>query len=419
MVIVATYGLLITENAGASWSWVCAEALFGEYSVVGPGMLDAEGTITLGSPKGVMRGENLGCDWSRPSDQLERLYISDLHAARSAPAFAVALSWVDDGLSNVFVTRDTGRTWNKEWPPFSARFLTQGVRAWQSATESSTSRIYASGVTLAGTRPYLYRFNSESDAWTEIALAGDDDIAEFAVLVLGVGPANPDRVYLRSISALYDRITVTDDGGMTFRELARLNAPALAAGRPFGFTYTEGGQVWAGNKVAGLWRLDGSEPRRLREDLTVTHLDARGDDLYIGLDGFAGDEMPELMRAPMGDTEALEGVMTYEDVHGVRTCTAPEVQAACEPLWDDLQRHIGLLPPLDAGAGSPDGGTSMSVMDAGVSSPDSGDSSPPPTSTNAGCQIQTHAIASSLAPAIAICFLALLLHRRRRSRSHH
>jgi len=412
MVIVATYGLLITEDAGMSWRWVCAEALFDEYSVVGPGVLDAEGTVTLGSPRGVMRGENLGCNWSRPSEELERLYIVDLQDDPSDPTRAVALSWVEDGISNVFNTSDSGRTWTKQWPPFPARFLSQGIRA----TLSAPSRIYASGVTLAGTRSLLFRFDGATDSWQEFPVTTDEGTGSFASLVVGIAPDNDDQVYVRSITATHDQVAVSDDGGANFRSLARMEAPALAAGRPFGFAFTPDGAVWAGNKTAGLWRLDGAEARAVRADLAVTHLDVQGSDLYIGLDGFAGDEMAELFRAPGGNTDMLEPVMIYEDLRGVQICSSPEVQAACEPFWEDLQRHVGLLPPLEPDAGVPDSGMSASPGDAAASSQDAGATPIPSESHSEGCHLvpASHEGSTHI---LGLCFLvAVLVLRRRGSR---
>ena len=410
MVIVASFGLLVTEDAGTTWDWVCTEAIWGEYILPGRGFIDSEGTVTLASPQGVLRGEALGCNWSRPSAQLDGVYVVDLHADPANPSFAVALTYEPDAISGVFGTEDAGRNWVRWRAPFPARLLSLGVRA----APSDPGRVYVTGISAAGTRAYLFRSDGEPDRWDEFELGGDR--SEFAMPLLGVDPADRNRVYLRAVSAAYDRVAVSDDGGQTFRDLALLDAPALAAGRPFGFAFASDGSVWVGNPITGLLRLEGETFRTIRADLEVTHIDVRGADLWIGLDGRAGDEMAELVRAPMGDTDALEPVMSYEQVTGVRTCATPHVREVCDPFWDDLRRHVDLLPPLEAGAGSLDAGVLMpdAGPDAGVAPPDGDASMVPSTSpTGCGCHAVSPGADPWLALSVALMLLGCLRLRRR------
>jgi hypothetical protein len=157
--------------------------------------------------------------------------------------------------------------------------------------------------------------------------------------------------------------------------------------------------------------LEGETFRVVRADLEVTHIDVRGADLWIGLDGRAGDEMAELVRAPMGDTDALEPVMSYEQVTGPRGCTSPHVREVCEPLWDDLRRHVDLLPPLEAGVGSPDSG--VLPPDAGVVPPDA-DAGMVPTTvppTGCGCHVGPRGADPWLVLSMALMLLGCLRRR--------
>ncbi len=163
-------------------------------------------------------------------------------------------------------------------------------------------------------------------------------------------------------------------------------------------------------------RVEGDAIRAVRADLAVTHVDAHGGDLWIGLDGRAGDDMAELVRAPMGDTDALEPVMRYEQLTGIRACSSPRVREMCDPLWDDLRRHVALLPPLEAGVGSLDSG--LSPRDGGMARPDAGPdasiSPMPPPPTGCGCHVATRSNTSGLG-LLPVALLLLLRVRQRRT----
>lgn len=367
MVVVGSFGLMVTEDRGATWDWICPEAFSEDFALLGRGFLDAEGTVTLGLPRGLVRGEALGCEASRPAAALDGIYVVDLHSEPADPDSMLALTFESDDSSAIHAAGDSGRTWTPRSGLLPPRLLTQSVRA----APSDPLRVYVSGVVPSGFVPTVYRSDGGGDVWTPFEFPAPPE--EFSFYLLGVSPDRPDRVYLRAVDPNHDRIALSEDGATTFVDLAVLDAPVLAAGRPFGFAVASDGAAWVGNPIAGLFREEGAGLASRAPDLAVTSIEAHEGDLWIGLDGRAGDDLPEIVRALGEDPTALEPVMSYEQLTGVRTCTSPRVREICEPLWDDLRRHVGLLPPL--------------VTDAGVT--DAGLEEPPPTTTGCGCRMHT------------------------------
>ncbi len=74
----ATYGILLSRDAGKSWSWIC-EGAVGYGNVEDPMMaFTADGTILAGIFEGLSVGQPDGCTWAFAPGGLADKYVIDL-----------------------------------------------------------------------------------------------------------------------------------------------------------------------------------------------------------------------------------------------------------------------------------------------------------------------------------------------------
>ena len=115
--VEATFGLLVSRNAGASFGWVCEPALgYPSTAVEDPSIGITPTTLLAGIVQGVAVSTDQGCSWQFTLTEP----ISDIVVRRDDPHSALALSSHYLGLTDagrnafvtaVYATHDDGATW--------------------------------------------------------------------------------------------------------------------------------------------------------------------------------------------------------------------------------------------------------------------------------------------------------------------
>ncbi len=78
LVLRATFGLVISADAGKSWRWVCEQSV-GYSGIEDPAIgVTKGGALVAGIFDGLRRSENGGCDFTFPSPELEGRYAVDI-----------------------------------------------------------------------------------------------------------------------------------------------------------------------------------------------------------------------------------------------------------------------------------------------------------------------------------------------------
>jgi hypothetical protein len=293
LVARATFGLIQSFDRGASWQWICEQAInvSGEYDP--PMAVAADGSIVLLPPLadadsglppgGALVSRDRGCSWSAAPAPLQGRRGVDLALDPSDRAHVVVIlsgvATIDAGLVafyNIVVeTRDSAKTWMQvaELPSdFGAETI--------EIAPSDANRIYVSGTASAD--PMLGVLErSEDGGRTWIRTSQRLPQGSGSMFVSGVDPTNADRLWVR-VPARADnlgfypaRLLLSSDKGGSWKTLATTQHGM------FGFALSpDGASVAFGSPGDGLsvGPSDGSQPFTKVADLQVRCLrwDAAG-----------------------------------------------------------------------------------------------------------------------------------------------
>lgn len=331
VVVVATFGLLTSDDDGASWAWTCQESIPDAVAgVTWPAALLGTDELLMASPFGLLRGEAAGCGW-RSDERFEAHVVADVVQP-------------GDGATTLLVTGDLGAenalhagvdpALEVVGAPLRAGFVPATVRV----APSDPMRIYVTGRELVGAEVRARVLASEDAGarWVERTLPAIDGHVRVA-RGLAVDPADPDVHYVVTQEHELDRLFRTPDGGASWELVRRLPSAPGAVARPFALAIDADGAAWFGNTRSGLWvrRPDGAL-EAIDEGVAVACLVARGATIWMCADGL--EDGFALARFDASDPAARTTVLRLEDVER-RRC-GPALDCRCDPYWDDFLLEV-------------------------------------------------------------------------------
>jgi photosystem II stability/assembly factor-like uncharacterized protein len=290
LVVRTTYGLLVTRDDGATWSWICEGAMgVPAASAEDPSVALTSGGLVVGLAEGLETSADLGCNFACAGGALAGRAIVDLATRPDAPRAVVALSssyvFDDAGRASsdtrIWRSEDDGAHWVELGAPLDGAVTVSTI----DLAPGDPQRLYVSGTRGYGAAlvASLFVSNDEGATWTERPVPIDPS-REFGIYIAAVDPSSADRVYLRSTGAA--RLYVTDNAGASFRSLLALVGPmngfALSA---------DGTSIYAGGPEDGLFAARGGAAFQKVSGLPVECLAARGPSLWACADPSSGFEV--------------------------------------------------------------------------------------------------------------------------------
>lgn len=262
----ATYGLVQSFDHGASFQWVCEQAIDTSGVIADPPVVVTEnGSIVLLPPTGsALVSSDRGCSWTRIGAPLEGqrgvdLTLDPQDAARVLALTSTIEAISEDGfgiLRNLIVeSRDDGQTWSA-LAVLPSDFEAETIEV----APSDPSRIYVSGT--ASDNPRLGVIERSDDgglSWTRSTL--ELPAGTGSMFVSAIHPQNPDALWVRvpargdTLGILPARLYVSFDKAQSFTQIA-----ATKLGM-FGFALSpDGSELVYGGPGDGLYRgpADGS-----------------------------------------------------------------------------------------------------------------------------------------------------------------
>lgn len=406
-----TFGFVISDDGGASFHYVCEEALdYGTRNYDPPFAMDRDGRLHVGLFDGLVRASADRCVYQR-SSAFADLLVTDLDndptgsvvAAVAAPAFPGARNHVyrsDDG-GETFVALGEGLS--------GLTFDTLEM------APTDTRRVYLSGLTFTPRRVVIYRSDDGGATLREMPFTPPAMLD--GAYIAAVDPRDADIVYVRGTLAPTDasatRGTVllrSRDGGNTWEELARTRGAML------GFAISDDGRtLWMGGPDAAdrLQRSDdgGTTWKRI-SDVEVLCLRQHAGVLYVCANYLSAGYA--LGRSHDGGS-TIEPLVRFEDVDGVFACPrgSPETDL-CAPRWATLRAQYF------SDAGAP--GSDASTLDAhlgdardDIGSIDGGSDDAPSAPRACGCAAPGTATAAPSHWSILAALLVAYSKRRRHS----
>ncbi len=409
LAIVTTFGMVLSDDGGATWRWLCRDA-----AGIGPSedprfVITGDGRFLGGTFRGLIEGTRDGCAWSSAGDAFDNRFVIDVASDPQVPGRHYAVTSSGGERNDLFRSDDDGTTWQAL--PGGERILYERVLI----APSDPSRIYLSAIhprTVAEPerRAVVFRSDDGGQSWMQFAFAFEDE--ERAVVLASVSPGNPDHLLMRvladyDVPTQYDRLVRSEDGGETWETVLRVadlqdatfspdGTEAWAAGRAVGIPaelIVDGGPP-PEEPPKGLWHSSdaGRTFEHQRQELSLGCVQHYDGELWVCAENYA-DGFSVGRSADGG--ESFETVFRFQDFVGPVQCDDGGATAAtCATQDHDI--IVDLQLPLDAGTFCADGGV---CPDGGMQSPGSG-----------GCQCST----SHLNPVSCVPFLLLFLLRRRR-----
>jgi hypothetical protein len=399
IILSTNFGLLRSDDAGASWGWVCEEAIgFGGYIYqLGPA---PDSRLFAVTSEGLRVSDDAGCTWSgaqgllNPSDA-----FADATDARRVLAIAQAENPAGGpALKALFESSDRGDS-------FEERF-------------TATSGAFLSSVEIARSAPsvvYLAMSTYVAPQWQPAMARSDDDGQNFVVhelskqlgalvpYILSIDPANADRVYLRLQGSMnqeafgvYDAMSMTADP--TLQLASRMSAFLLRS---------DGALIvatWDGPAFISLDR--GSSfapwPSTAPNTLHLRALAEREGRIYA-----AADDLQDGFALAVSDDQGTtwQPLLSFANIGGPMQCG--EIPQQCEVPWETLQTTLA-MPPMQMPEPGP--------ADAGL--PDAGGVQSQPSSTSGcGCVATRTSGQAPTLDGLAVASAAVYLLWRRRPRT--
>jgi MYXO-CTERM domain-containing protein len=401
LVLRTTYGILGSNDSGKSWSWVC-EAAVGYGGTQDPAMgVLGDGTVLAGVFEGLAVTHDRGCSWAMAGGPLAQQYTIDVSVHHDDPSRGVAITSTGIGNGNFHValaeTADNGASWTLAGNALDTDFLALTV----DVAPSDPNRVYLSGLVGKSLQPAMQRTDDRGKTWTITYL--DAAYAKGTPFIAAIDPQNPDRVYLRlsmspaSAGDPDDRMLVSDDGAVTFKEVYAGKDDLLGfALSPDGTRVALGGPK-DGIQMAAAKDLAFQQVSKLYTRCLVWTPGG----LYACANEFTDGFTLGLSK---DDGKTFASVYHLSDLAQMECPAGSPTPPACAPTWPAVCSTLGVKPPACGDAPT----TS--------SSSNSGGASPAPST---GCNCHIEPSAPALAGPLAALAIALgaLLRRGRRDRA--
>lgn len=401
----ATYGVVTTVDAGATWYWLCPEAVgFNGDKEDPPIVMTDKGAIVAGTFRGpsVARGDL--CDFAVPSGDAEGRFFVDV-ALEDDLTRIVGLS--SNGVTsetfdvNLWESTDEGATWSTfgTQPPENFLAVSFGL------APTNPARLYVSGrdgnldgrggsggsggASGAGYRGALYRSENAGQSWERFDVPGTDDGGNTLPYVGAVSPNNPDRIYVATIRQEDGTITdyallFSDDGGGSW-----ITAHTAAGNLP-GFALSpDGTRVAIAGKDDGLLIADATSMSFEQvSELHISCVTWVNDAMFVCTDQFRDGYS---VARSTDDGNTFEGIMQLDSPCGPPECpSTTSVGAECPSRWPQEKAELG---------GTECGGARVD----------------PPAPSNSGCGCALPSGEAAHWPLAALVALAMWRRGRRRS----
>jgi hypothetical protein len=422
IIVRTNRGLIVSDDAGASFRLLCNDAFGASLTEVAPVVSTSSGRLLVASYLGglLAASDDLCTFTPVPGPLSSPTNVVGLERTAGTPSSLFALMSRDGSVDHLLASADDGVTWR-------APSHVEDFSFTLAVAPSDPKRLYVTALHTADAGASQYRLLASADGGQtlvahDIAL----DPTESGVSVLAVDPSEPERVFARTTASDPTepaRLLRSDDGGASIVNVMTLVAPTSAV------LSSDGATVWVGGQDGVFRSADHGK--------TFTRLESAGLSQVACLAlhegrlfacGFADNAFGVLASSDAGDSFSF--FLRFPDVKAPLDCPPDSVSGrACATRFEDWRVEQGLAGA--AGNGGQGGGagavnTGGATTTGGTPSvPAAGGAggapvaTPPPgganTGSSSGCRIAERCSGKGGTGAGALT-VALLALRRRRSR---
>jgi uncharacterized protein (TIGR03382 family) len=361
ILVGTTFGLVISEDAGATWRYVCESHVTGASNAASVLLYQAgqDGETVVASNLELFSTADHGCTWTRAAGSVSGLLIVDAFVDPTNPLSVLAIGWPAASGASLLSSSDGGRTFGpvllqSGTPPLHAdeRLLSAEIAGSNPAVMYATTFAAPGAASPAGSAALLRTANGGA-TWARFELGLSPQVQ---AKIAQVDPADANTVYLRVSAATTDEIRVTADGGATVQTL-------LAPGTSLdGFVRASDGALYAGSAAGDFYvRAPGASAFQKLPGPHLLCLGERAGRLYAC--GSATDGYDLASSDDAGKT--FQKRLSFTEIVGPVAC----VQSACATDFAQLQRTLAVLPAsgnCSCGGSSGSGGVLLILLAAAL-----------------------------------------------------
>lgn len=331
-----TFGLVISDDDGATWHYVCEPYVTGGGEPVVIYAATADGAILAAHSSGVARSTDGGCGWSGSTGALAGQIVTDVFADPHDASLVLAAAYDTKARQGgVFPSHDGGRTFAAPLLSTPAAFIT-GVEL----SASSPGVIYATAGSNPGNVPNTATLLRSADGGASWTSHGVPITARGQASIAAVDPEDASTVYLRTSDPIDgDQLLITADGGRTISTALQSAVPLT------GFLRAPDRTLYAATLQGAFFRrAPGAAGFSQTQGPHVLCLGARGAQLLACADGV--QETFNLAASDDGG-KSFRPLLDFRNLQGPATC-AP-VQTVCAADWRSLQQVLAFGKRSSAG----------------------------------------------------------------------
>jgi hypothetical protein len=355
--LATTFGLVLSHDDGATFRWICEQAIGYEGSFDPNYRIGIDGSIYASTYRGLRVSRDGGCTFTTATEALPagdpgRIADTWIDGLDLGPTGEVWVVTAEGGRPNdVFRSIDAGRT-------FAPTGLDSDVIWWKSVlvARGDARRVYVTGYQVSQTGPvgepipptvHVRRTDDAGGQWEALPIDVLTLAASPLVMLAAVDPVRPDVLYLRSVRAAGpegDILYRSADGGRGWREVLRTTDAIRDV-------VIRGAEVLVATKVGGSHRStdDGLSFGPMAGAPRANCLADRAGTLFACGANWEPDHF-SLGRSV--DGQVWTKVFRFVELDGPLACPPGTVQHdTCEvEEWPGLRRSFG-IPGGDVDAG--------------------------------------------------------------------
>ena len=373
IVLATNFGLILSDDDGATWTWTCERDVTAMGSLYGVAPAPLDRFFSMSTIVGLAYSDDDSCTWATSGGSLATILASDyfVDPTNALRVYAIGKPASDDTApAQVVASDDGGKT-------FGAALFTAPAGLTFSGIESARSdprTIYLATYTT-GNHPRLRKSIDGGATWTELDV--EPTLGTFTFRIIAVDPNDASVLTVRVIETTGESLAISRDGGVTFTKMFTI------AGQLKAYARLDSGTI----VVAGLLAVDGVGYRSTDDGKTFTSwtpltesdagvpdvsadggasrpphllaLAARGGKLYAAAKNFTDDWA---LGVSTDEGVTFERIARYRDVGSIRPCAQAvcldscKMQAAAQ-VWPDAvcgggRRHAAAAPKKPAGDAS-------------------------------------------------------------------
>lgn len=347
IIMSTTFGLLISDDGGQTWTWTCEQTNTTNAGLYQVGAAPRDRLFAL-SGDGLAFSDDQSCNWDLVGGgAFANGIINDAFPDPTNADHVLALGVAGSGATEVVASTNGGSS-------FDTTIYTAPMGAGLTSVEIARSNpqvLYLAMFQTPGIHPSLLRSDDGGTHWNPpIDLEPTLGAATFRIIA--IDPTNPERLFVRALAGFTNLLGISDDGGRTMRTPVILDAMSAFVRLPDG-TLLVAGQK--GTDYVAYRSTDGGKtfvpwtnPPRIRA------LAERGGKLFVSadntLDGFA-------LATSTDAGQTLQPLLTFDKVKSVRACVETVCAASCDAqvglkVWSADVCHATATPPPQPGGKS-------------------------------------------------------------------